>query len=448
MDHGRVAARLQALLVGQAEQAAWDTGTCQRTSPLAGATLIQTLVLGFLDEPDASLEDLAQTAALLEHPVTPQALDQRFTPALARCLERLLADAVRDAVTARPALVPVLQKFAAVVVQDSTTVTLPDALADYWRGGNNRTGRGGQAAVKFQVRFDLVSGALQAVTVEPGRANDHATALQTQAVQPGTLHLRDLGYFDLDVLRDIAQAQAYFVTRLQDSTAVFTATGERLDLAAFARQQPGTVVDVPVTLGVQHRLPVRLVLVRVPPAVAARRRQALRRKARKKGYTPSRAKLALCDWNVFVTNAPATRLSVAEVLALARARWQVECLFRYWKSDGRLGQSRGRKPWRVVCETFAKLLALLIGHGPVLVSCWHRADRSLRKAAKGLRRVVVLLAQGLGDVRILVRAMKLLQQMLGKCARIAKRRGQPSAYQVLEDPITCGHQAAQGLNPS
>src|SRR4051812_44890751 len=131
MDHRRIAAHLQALLNEQAEHAAGEFGACQRTSPLAGATLIQTLVLGWLDQPDAGLEGLAQTAALLDHPVTPQALDQRCTPELAHCLESLLGQATRGAVTSAPATVAVLQKFTAVLVQDSTTVTLPDALAAY-----------------------------------------------------------------------------------------------------------------------------------------------------------------------------------------------------------------------------------------------------------------------------------------------------------------------------
>src|SRR5689334_7428774 len=90
MNLGHAAARMQELLTYLAEQAAWDTGACQRSSPLAGATLVQALVLGYLADPGAALEDLAQTAALLGHPVTPQAIDQRFTRQLAGCLERLL----------------------------------------------------------------------------------------------------------------------------------------------------------------------------------------------------------------------------------------------------------------------------------------------------------------------------------------------------------------------
>jgi Transposase DDE domain len=438
MDLRRAASRLQALLSDQAEQAAWDTGACQRASPLAGAALVQTLVLGLLADPDAALEDFAQTAGLLGHPVSPQALDQRFTHELARCLERLLGQASRQA-AAGPATAAALRKFTAVLVQDSTTVTLPDALADYWRGCGTSTGRGGQAAVKFQVRLDLLPGRLCGLAVEQGRDSDHATPLQTSDLRPGQLHLRDLGYFDLDVLRAIAAAGAFFLTRLQDGTGLYAPDGEPLALAELARGHRGDVIDRPVRLGARQRLAARLVMVRVPPAVAAARRRALRAKARKKGYEPSRDKLGLCAWNVFVTNVPAERLDVDEVLALARARWQVECLFRHWKSDGRLGRSRSRKPWRVVCEAFARLLALVVGDGQVRAACGALWGRSLRRAWRAVRRLAGALAAALGSAGALVAVLRQLARSLAKAARLEKRRRQPSAFQVLNDPYGCGH---------
>lgn len=439
MNLAHVAAQIQQLLSDRAEQAAWDTGTCQRHSPLAGATLIQTLVLGYLADADAALEDLAQTAALLGHPVSPQAIDQRFTQPLAQCLQRLLGQAVCRIAAGTPATAAVLRKFAAVLVQDSTTVTLPDALADYGRGCGTKTGAGGEAAVKFQVRLDLCSGQLCGLAVEQGRDSDQATPLQTADLRPGTLHLRDRGYFDLEVLKTIAAAGAFYLTRVQDGTGLYASAGTPLDLAALARRHPGDVIDQPIQLGARQRLAARLVMVRVPADVAAVRRRALRAKAKKKGYTPSRDKLALCDWNVYVTNVPVDVLDVDEVLALARARWQVECLFRHWKSDGQLTRSRRRQPWRVVSAVFARLLALVLGDVQVRVACGALLGRSLRRAWRAVRRLAAALAGALGEGRSLVPVLRQLQRSLGKAARLEKRQRQPSAAQVLQDPHRFGH---------
>lgn len=437
MDLDALAAAMQALLTQAAEPLAWQSRCCQRTSPLAGAALLQTVVLTCLAHPQPTVEDYAQVATALDHPVTPQAIDQRFTPPLAQALQALLAEAVRRVLTRNPTTATVLSRFDAVEVQDSSTITLPDCLADYWQG--SRTVAGGTAAVKVQTRIDLVSGGLSAVRLEAGRANDHATPLQSAGLAANTLHLRDLGYFDLEVLQAIDAADAFYLSRLQDGTALFAVCGERLNLGIFLDRQQGNVVDMPVTLGVQQRLAGRLVAVRLPPEVADRRRQQVYARGRKKGYTPSQEKLALCAWNFYVTNVAAERLSVDDVLALARARWQIECLFKQWKSDGGLARVRSTKPWRIVGEVLAKLIALVIEHA-VLVGCvWQRANRSLRKAAKAVRRQAGQLIASLRKLSALVQALQAICQSLRKGAKVDRRRKHPSAFQVLSDPKTYGY---------
>src|SRR5438094_9666869 len=89
-----VAEVLQSILTTTAETLAWETGFTQRASKLSGGRFVQTLVFGWLASPDASLAELAQAAAAAGVPVSPQALDQRFTEAAAGYLEQVLAAAV------------------------------------------------------------------------------------------------------------------------------------------------------------------------------------------------------------------------------------------------------------------------------------------------------------------------------------------------------------------
>ena len=69
-----VARTMRTLLTTTAETAARQTGCVQRRSKLTGAGLVQTLVLGWLGTPAATLQQLAQMAARLGIAVTPQAL--------------------------------------------------------------------------------------------------------------------------------------------------------------------------------------------------------------------------------------------------------------------------------------------------------------------------------------------------------------------------------------
>jgi hypothetical protein len=191
-----VAQALRTILTTRADEAARETRFVQRQSKLTGAGFVQTLTFGWLANPHASLEELTQTAATLGIRISPQGLDQRFTPQAAACLQEVLEAAVTRALTADPIAIPVLQRFAGgVYLFDSTTVTLPDALAQLWPGCGRNTGPS-PAAVKLQVRLDLLHGVLAGPFLQAGRDNDHQADVPDALLPEGALHLADLGYFD------------------------------------------------------------------------------------------------------------------------------------------------------------------------------------------------------------------------------------------------------------
>src|SRR4051794_33478963 len=163
----KVSAAVQALFGAMAEEVAKDHPVVLRQRKFTTATLTQTFILGFLAKPRASDEELAQTAALCGVEVTAQAIEQRHTTLLAEFLEALFRRATRCIVKSQTALAPLLDRFAAVLILDSTTTTLPDALRERFPGCGGSHG-GGQAAMKLQVQWDLRSGALDAVAVGPG----------------------------------------------------------------------------------------------------------------------------------------------------------------------------------------------------------------------------------------------------------------------------------------
>src|SRR5919199_1027611 len=356
-----VATTMQEILTTAADEAAHATKFVQRTSPLGGAPFTQTLVFGFLANPQATLEELAQTAATLGVAVSPQALDQRCTETAARCLERVLSQAITRVVAAAPVAIPILERFTAVYLQDSSTIVLPDALADVWQGCGGSQPMHTMAALKLQVRVDLRTGQLEGPQLQDGRASDHDAALPTR-LPAGSLRLADLGYWSLDVLQELDAQQAFWLSRMQSSTAVWDTMGQRWDLLALLEAQRADQVDLPIRLGATHRLPARLLAVRVPQEVADQRRRRLRAGARRKGRAVSARRLRLAAWTILVTTVPPERLSLPEALVLARTRWQIELLFKLWKSHGRVDKSRSTKAWRGLCGGDGKILALVGEH--------------------------------------------------------------------------------------
>lgn len=434
----QVARALQRVLTDVPAAFARESGFCRRQSKLTAALFVQTAVLGWLAHPAATLHQLAQTAAERGCAISPQGLAQRFTPAAAELLRRVLEAAVAEVVAAAPVAVGLLAKFPAVVVLDSTTVSLPDGLATVWAGCGGGADRGGRAALKLTVGLDLRGGQVAGPLLSGGRAQDKASPAQQAPLPRGALRITDLGFWSLAVLQEIAAQGAYFLSRLHLQTAVFAADGERLDLVDWLGRQKRRRLSAAVTLGVADRVAARLLAVRVPRRVAEARRDRIREEAKRKGVAPSPRTLALAAWTLLVTNAPPEVLAIREALVLARARWQIELLFKLWKSEGKLDEWRTADPDRILCEVYAKLTALVIQHWVLLVGCWVFLDRSLTQAAQTVRERAVCLAQALDSRRALVAALARIRRCLTAGCRIAKRRHRPSLPQLLTDPALGG----------
>jgi hypothetical protein len=435
----QIATALEQVLTTVADEAAVAVGFVRRQRIVTGAGFVQALVLGWLGQPQASLHQLTQGLAMRGAAISPQGLAQRFGPAAAALLEAVLAAAVRTAATAPGPAIPLWQRFAGGVwVLECTTIRLPDRLAAVWPGCGGRTAQGTQAALKLQVRLDLAGGTLQGPVLLAGRTQDKAGALHRAPLPADALLLADLGYWSLDRLRELTQQGAFWLSRLDPHTHVLSREGVRLDLP-HRLARPGTAtVEADILLGASARLPVRLLAARVPPAVAAERRRKRRAAAQREGQAPPKATLALADWTVYVTNVPAEHLTLAEAFVLGRARWQVELLFKLWKQDGLLDESRSTDPWRVLCEIYAKLIALLIQHWFLLLGCWDRPARSLRQAAQTIRAHAICLLRALGHPPRLREAVATLAACLGVGCRIARRKTRPSAYQLWLEPALGG----------
>ncbi len=429
----QVAEAMSTVLNTVSDAAGDQSGFVQRRSKLTGARFVQTLVFGWLKNPQASLEELTQITAALGVRVSPQGLDQRFGPKAAATLEQVLNAAVTQVIAAQPVAIPLLQRFSSVVLLDSSTVVLPDALAHIWSGNGSRTGQG-SAALKFQVRLDLCTGALSGPLLQDGRCHDRTSPLQDAPLPPGSLRLADLGYFSLDVLRNMAHQGVFFLSRLQVQTLVFAQDGKRLDLPKVLRAQASEPSDLEVRIGNKHQLPVRLLTAPVEPGVAQERRRKLKLEARRRCQAVSKERLALADWTILVTNAPPELMTLEEALALARARWQIELLFKLWKQHGQIDEWRTQKPWRILCEVYAKMIAMLIQHWLLLVSCWSYPDRSLVKGAQTVRSYVLMLVSAMAGFIQMTAVLEVLMRTLSSGCRMNSRRRKPNTYQLLLGP--------------
>lgn len=430
----RVAQAMQALLGNDLESLGASTRVIRRQRVFSAATLARTLVFGFLSKPRATWDDLALMATQCGAPVSPQAIEQRFTPALVSFLLELLRRATKQIVAADPSTTKLFQRFNGVFLVDSTSVQLPDEYAEQWPGCGGSHGSG-RASLKIQLCIDWLCGTFSNLQLEPGRDSDLKSTLQQKTYPRGGLRIADLGYYCLKTLGNIAAQGAYFLSRMQCTTTVYDEQGrERQLITWLSALWAGQPLDLGILLGKTARLPCRLMACRVPEEVANRRRQRVHEHASRKGYTPSAEKLAWCDWNIFVTNVEVERLSWAECLVLYRTRWQVELMFKLWKSVGALADLTSGSAHRQMATLLARLLALILQHWCLLSSVWHRSARSLRKAAKRIQDFALTLAACFTDLPALTKALVNLEHVLEKTTKINTRRKKPNHCQLAENP--------------
>lgn len=430
---------LQSLLTAKAEELARATGLVQRRRQVTGAGWVQILVFGWMEQPTASLDELAEWAA--DHGVTisPQGLDQWFCPEGARCLQQLAPLAVGALVQSRPAAVALLRRFAGVYVEDGTTVALPADLADRYPGcGGNDPGGRGRAALKTYVRLELTRGAVTELAFGPGRQPDVCFGQRAAALPAGALRLKDLGFFDTAVLDRDTRAGVYWISRLPSGVQVQVGTGPRAALADWLGQQTADRLDVDARVGTGRPVAGRLLLARCPEGVRQRRLRKLTERARKKGRPVSGRQRVLCGWTVLLTNLGREQLTAEEAWVLYRARWQIELLFKLWKSHGRLAHSLGRRGDRVLCEVLAKLVAALVQHWLVLLAGPWLDEIATAKKVRRLRRFLGRLARALDDRTELARVLDDVRRRLQRLRHRGRRRKKPSTLDLLKEPGRAG----------
>ena len=426
----QVAQAMQTVLNDVATVAARATKFVQRQSKLDGAKFVQTLVFTWLAQPQATLNELSQTAAALGVTITPQGIDGRFSTAAAECLRQVLEAGVGELIAGSTAAIDILRRFASVCIEDSTIIELPSALAETYPGCGGSHGFG-QAAAKVSVRLNLTDGSLTGPCIEKGRIHDRASRVHQVPVSPGVLCMEDLGYWNLDTLQTRSDQGVFWLSRLHSQTTVFDAQGTRRATIELVRAAHTAVVEVPVLLGIKQQVPARLIAIRVPQEVADQRRRRRHDEARRRQQPLTVRTLDLADWTLLVTNVPQEQLSGREALVLMTARWQIELLFKLWKSHSQLDEWASSNPDRILCELHAKLLAVLVQHWLLLIGCWAKANRSWVKAAQTIQKHALHLASHMHQTDPLIEAITVIAHSLASGCCMNTRKRAPNTYQLL-----------------
>ena len=320
--------------------------------------------------------------------ITKQSLHDRFTTQavafLKRCLDILLFQKIRY----RGDKELLKTHFRRIRIKDSTKFALPDPFSQKYRGygGNIRQS---SSLISIQYEYDFISGQSMDLRLTSGLLNDQSDSADfTHDILEKDLFLRDLGYSTLKFMAKIHSAGAYFINRLSPNVNCYSdlVSNDPIDLNKYLhklKKHRLDYIEVFVYLGKKDRVPARLILSLADEDTYQKRLKKTTKQAKSTGNNVSEKFKARARLNIMVTNVPSEVLKTNEIRKVYAMRWQIELIFKTWKSLVNIDEFNSKKIHRFECQLYGKLIWIVLnlkifsyiqkqvfGQNKVLCSIW------------------------------------------------------------------------------
>jgi len=339
----------------------------QRSSSRLGS--YEFLLLNVFDRSTGKERSLNDSCDWLEEhfgiSMTKQSLDERYNTYavsfMKSCFERML-----DSVNKKELKKLNLKSFSSIQLTDATSFQLPASLSTFYKGYK---GRGGKSMLKAHLNYDLLSGRIEDISLGDGSRHDNLYNFgEGEAIKAKGLYIRDLGYYDFKYFRQLSESNAYFLSRAKTNATFYrqhsNGVYEQLSWEDYLPKGKEPKDFTQVYLGsTKEKLAVRLVVSSVPKEIAEKRLQKLQAYEQKqKNKRVSEKRKAMCYYNVFITNVPKEKLAGHKVRAIYSLRWQIEIMFKLWKSHYNVDKIRKMSIFRFECYLYAQLIAILLDY--------------------------------------------------------------------------------------
>ena len=144
----------------------------------------------------------------------------------------------------------------------------------------------------------------------------------------------------------------------------------------------------------------------------------------------------ILGWTLFVTNAPASMISVKHIYALYRIRWQIELIFKLWKSYCGLNHILAWRRDQVLTDLYAKMIGIVIVHfllAPLRIpdETWSEREVSNVRFKKLIEHFAQRFKQTISDASALATTPDVFWIHVQHFSLKQKRRKKPNVYSQL-----------------
>ena len=337
-----------------------DTGFIERNSKLDGNMFLDILLFTHLNQKQLSLNELAiQVKKLFGIDISKQSIDKRFTDKSVEFIKSVLSKALELTIPKQDKID--FTKYDKVLIKDATSFQLPSNMADKYKGSG---GSASSSIIKIQFEYDLKSGKITDLSLHAFVDQDGTDAKDTvERINPNELAIRDLGYISTTVIKAIQKKEAYYLNRAQATINIYQLKKDEfikvnfVEINKYMKTMGLSVMELEVYLGKKDKFKTRLIIGSIPTEAYQKRIMNAKRQAKKEGRIITdeyRARQAL---NLFITN---TDIPKENVRSLYTLRWQIELMFKIWKSIGEIDKVKKMKVERFESFLFAKLIWIVL----------------------------------------------------------------------------------------
>jgi len=339
-----------------------ESGFLRRESKLKPEEFVDALMFSDLNQSQLSLQDCCNDLAQQhQKSLSKVALHKRFNQRSLDFLKLVLAEQIKTKLDLGTEVN--WEPFSKVLIADSSKFTLP---AEYHKDYPGYGSFGNVSAImNLQYAFDIKHGDWVNIELTKATQNDQSQSKKTlDRIGKGELHIRDLGFVTMKYLVKVIKEGAFFLNRLHPQWKPTQCdNGKRIDWTSLYKRMINSReshFETNVNIGTgENAFSCRLVAVPVSEQVWTERIRKAQKKLKSMGSELSEEYKARCRFSIFITNVGEQQLKTADVIQVYRLRWQIELVFKSWKSLLSIHKVKAVKKERLECQLIAKFIWIL-----------------------------------------------------------------------------------------
>lgn len=427
-------------------QLAAESGFCQRVGgKITGQVFLELVVFHASELKKQSLEEIALVAETeYDIKVSKQAIHDRFNTYAVVFLTRALEQLLRKHITCPPILKE-STGFKRILVKDSTCFGIDKSMKTLFPVSDNEEST--SAAVRIQFEYDVLSGTINDLSINPFRDQDNQDwTVSNCLIEEGDLIIRDLAYMHLSAITDtVSKRKAFVLSRLDPRVDVYQRNDrEELVKVDFSKEHKRmrrcglTHIEHNVLVGKAAAVPMRMVIYDMPDDVAAEKIRKLRKERKRNGSKSIKKEtLIRAQLTIMITTIPSDVLHSGSLYDLYSIRWQIELMFKLWKSIAGIDKVKKVKAERFLCYIHARLLLIvMVWQFYWSLNKWWYARCSARlspyKAAKRMmNKLDVLRDVYLGSIRLRNHSIKGLIILVTKFGTVETKKGSKEYLDII-----------------